>query len=340
MSTTAGVFDETLLMNYVIRAKEMAFDGRINTQYIPDWDTLKAVMSASNARVLDVISNSKKDFDVEIEWMNDCEGDVEDNTDCEFDGTKSSTNVKEYALEYEKVFRFSVDEADFRDNRFNTEDSVASRLLKADKKLVEWFNGLAIARLNTFAGVNVYDGDKGTVAGTDTYIPAPYWNPDLVAYFHKVSKLNKFNSPIILNGHNLYTQNYLAGAKVGNSDGSGDVVLFGRFPMYWDLFNLDSVNEEQVSYMIENGSLAMANKTYNPDIPQVVNGVFTRYTMSSNFVNGLKYDVFYEPECSTGDAIKHNFKVKLKADIFINPAGCVETNTGVLRFVCGTEPAE
>lgn len=334
MSTVAGAFDETLLMNFVVRASDVAFDGRVKQQFIPKWDSLKAIMAVSNARVLNPISASKKDFDVEVEWMNTCDMEVEDNVACEFDGTKSSTNVKEYKLEYEKVVRFSVDEMDFRDNRFDTEESVAKQFLTADKILVEWFNSLAIARLNTFAGINTYTGDKGTVAGTDTFIPAAYWNADLMAYFHKVSVLNDFNSPVLLNGHNLYTQNYLAGAKSG--DVSGDVVLFGTIPSYWDLFNLDAINEEQVSYLIENGAIAWANKAYNPDIPQVVNGVFTRYTMQSSFAPMLKYDIFYEPECTLEDAVKHNFKVKLKADIFINPTACTETNTGVLRFVCGT----
>lgn len=336
MSTVAGAFDETLLMNFVVRADQVAFDDRVRQQFIPNWDSLNAALQVSNARVLAPMSLSKKDFDVEVEWMNTCDMDVEDNTDCEFDGTKSSTNVEEYKLEYEKVVRFSVDENDFRDNRFDGEESVAKQFLTADKLLVEWLNELTIARLDTFAGVNEYDGDKGTVSGTDTFIPAPYWNADLMAYFHKISKINKFGSPILLNGHNLYSQNYLAAAKAGNSNGAGDAVLFGTIPSYWDLFDMDTISDAQVSYLIQNGSLAFASKVYNPDTPQTINGVFTRYSMESKWVRGLKYDVFYEPECTTGDAVKHNFKVKVKADMFLNPTGCNSTNTGVLRFICGT----
>lgn len=335
MSTVAGAFDETLLMNFVVRADEVNADGRVKLQYMPNWDSLNAALQVTNARVLAPISASKKDFDVEVEWMNTCEMAVEDNTDCEFDGVKSSTNVKEYKLEHEKVVRFSVDEYDFRDNRVDTEESVAKQFLAADKALVEWLNQLTIARLETFSGVNEYDGDKGTVSGTDTFIPAAYWNADLMGYFHKISILNRFNSPILLNGHNLYTQNYLAAAKAGNANGAGDAVLFGTIPSYWDLFWMDAISDAQVSYLIQNGSIAFASKTYNPDTPQVVNGVFTRYTIDSKWVPGLKYDVFYEPECTTSDAVKHNFKVKVKADMFLNPTGCAATNTGVLRFVCG-----
>ena len=31
------------------------------------------------------------------------------------------------------------------------------------------------------------------------------------------------------------------------------------------------------------------------------------------------------------------FKVKLKADLFLNPIGCQANNTGVLTFTCGTK---
>lgn len=336
MSTVAGAFNETTLLNFIVRADEVMFDGRIKQQYVPKYDTVKALMDIQNARVLNPISASSKKFDVEVEWMNACGLQVTDNTDCEFDGEKSSTNVKEYTLEYEKVVRFSVDESDFLDNRFDQEESVAKNFLAADKNLVETLNSLAIARLETFVGTNEFDGEKGVVSGTTTYIAAPYWNSELIAYFHKVAALNRFNDPILLSGHNLYTQNYLAMAKAGDADGRGNAVLFGQIPLYWDLFNIDSIVEEQVTYMIESGSIAFAHKTHNPDEPQIVNGVFTRYTMESKFLPGLRYDVFYEPECTTGDAIKHNFKVKMKADFFLNPAGCDEDNTGVLKFVCGT----
>jgi hypothetical protein len=335
MSTVAGAFDETLLMNFVIRAEEMMFDDRIKQQYIPKYDALKALMSIQNARVLQPLS-SRKEFAIEIEWMNTCEMSVEDNTSCEIGGTKSSTNVKEYELTYEKVVNFTVDETDFDDNRFDKEESIARQLITADKLLVENMTVRAIARLNTFLGVNALDGGKGVVAGTDTYIAAPYWNPDLFAYFNRVSVHNRFDTPTLLTGNNLYESAFLASAKAGNANGSGDARLFGTMPIYSDLFNVDDINDAAVTYMINNGALAFASKAMNPDIPEVVSGVFTRYTMRSRFVPEFVYDVYYKPECTDGDRIVHNFKVKLRADVFANPVGCTETNTGFLRFICGT----
>jgi hypothetical protein len=89
--------------------------------------------------------------------------------------------------------------------------------------------------------------------------------------------------------------------------------------------------------MMSLGSLALGNRYYNPEVPEVVNGVFTRYRMESRFIPGLYMDVFYEPSCNgDDDLIKHDFKVKLQADLWNNPAGCDQDNTGILSFICGS----
>lgn len=335
MSTTAGVFSETLLLDAIVRADEMLFDSRIKQQYIPKYDALKAIMAIQNARVLMPLSSSK-DFDVEIEWMNTCDFAVQDNESCVLGGVEASTNVEKYSLTYEKAVPFSVDESKYRDNRFDLEEGIAKSLLAADVALVNHLTSYVIAKLNTFVGQNELDGGKGTVSGTNTYIKPAYWNSELMAYFHRAARMNHFDAPILLSGHNLYEQVYVAAAKAGNADGKGDAVLFGSLPMYFDLDNVDTVNSEQVTYMIESGAVAFASKAYNPVIPETVPGVFTRYRMASKFIPELVYDVHYKPECSTGDTVKHNFKLKMKADIFLNPTGCQSMNTGVLLFTCGT----
>lgn len=334
MSTTAGVFSETLLLDVIVRADEMLFDDRIKQQYIPKYDALKALMAIQNARVLMPLS-SKKDVDVEIEWMNACDVTVEDNVSCVLGGVEASTNVETYSLTYEKASTFSVDEAKFRDNRFDPEEAVAKLFLAADKALIEHLTNYAIAKLNTFAGVNELNGGKGEVDGTTTYIKPAYWNSELMAYLHRAARVNHFNMPVLISGHNLYEQVYIASAKAGNADGKGDVVLFGSLPTYFDLDNIDSINSAQITYMIQTGAIAFANRAYNPVVPETVSGVFTRYQMASKFLPNIIYDVIYKPECSDGDSVKHNFKVKLKADLFLAPSGCESGNTGVLVFECG-----
>ena len=39
------------------------------------------------------------------------------------------------------------------------------------------------------------------------------------------------------------------------------------------------------------------------------------------------------------DDVKHVWKIKTRGDIFLNPLGCDNDRTGVLKFVCGNAPS-
>lgn len=338
MSTIGGAFSETALLNQFVRADEIMFDDRVKQQYIPKYQILAAIMQAQTAR-FNALSEYK-DNRVEVMWMNTCDMAVEDNTDCEFGTTKSSTNTEVKYLSYEKVVQFQASEADFIGNMYDVEESIAKQLLTADKLLTEAFAQYGTAALNGFAGTNETDPEgKGDIVGNITYIQPAYWNPQLYAYFARAAEMNRFTSPLLISGNNMFEHRIIVQASQANADGKGDANLYGMIPTYFDLFNIDSVNTPTYfTYMLSMGSVAVASKFYNRNF-EVVNGVFTRYSMPSRFMNGITYDVFYKPECTTNDLITHKYKVKLTADIFNNPAGCTDTNTGVLRFACGTDPS-
>lgn len=337
MSTVAGAFNETKLLDIIIRADEMMFDDRIKQQFIPKYDALKALMGLQNARVFESVSRSSKEFDIEIEWMNTCGMEVTDNEDCVIGGEKASTSVETYSLNNVKIVPFTVSEDDLKDNRFDPEETIAKQFLRADVLLTEYLTGRAIAKLNLNLGTNKYTGGKGSVSGTDTYIAPAYWNADLMGYFTKVSVLNRFDNAVLLSGNNLFDQAWLAQYNSGNADGKGAQAMFGALPIYFDLFNIDTINDPALAtYLIQKGSVAFANRAVNPADPEIVNGVFTRYKVASKFMDGVFYDVFYTPECTTGDRVKHNWKVKLNADMFVNPVGCDDENNGILRFLCGS----
>lgn len=334
MSTVAGYFDETILNDIRVRASQIAFDDRIKQQYVANYDVIKAVQAVQTATVSTAKTRSK-DVDIEVIWQNVCGQSVEDNTTCIIGGSKSSTNIEEYALTYEKVVKFSEDEADFIDNEFDVQEAIAKQFAVADKNITENFAQYCVSQIDGFSGWNVLTDGKGTVSGADTYIPPSYWNADLAAYFNRVAIRNQFTSPIFLSGANLYEQMFVAQAKAANANGKGDAILYGGLPMYFDLFNIDSVNDPDLkTYMLSMGSLALAYRAWNPMNPDVTD-VFTRWQMKSAYLP-FYYDVFYSTECTTNDLIQHNFKVKLMADIFLNPTGCDDNNTGVLSFVCGT----
>ena len=346
MSTTAGVFSETVLNDIRVLASRLMFDDRIKQQFIPKIDVFKAIAAAQTADVntvfnrAQVIDGEKKDVDVEVMWSNVCGQTVVDNTTCVLGGTESSTNLQSYSLTYEKVVKFSEDEASFRDNEFGLRQAIAKQLLKADINLLENFAQYCVGNINLFKGVNQLTTGKGVVSGTDTYIDPSYWDGTLLAYLNRVGIMNRFTSPVLLSGNNFYEQAFIAAYNAANANGKGTAAMYGDMGLMFDLFNIDTVNTpDLITYLLSQGSIALATKFYN-NAGSIDKGFdFWRYTMPSQFLPGVTYDVFYNNECTTNDQFKHNFKVKLTGDLFNNPEGCTANNTGVLTFVCGTAPS-
>lgn len=254
-------------------------------------------------------------------------------SDCTIGGAKSSTNVKTYDLTFCKEVGFSMSEDDFIDNEFDM--NVAKAFLKADKEITEAFAAYAVAQIEAFKGANALTTGKGTVAGTETTIPAAYWTSSIVPYLSRVALMNKFTAPIFLSGSLLWEQYQLSQAMALNADGKGDFKLWGSLNPFWDMWNIDTVNSPDLkAYLISMGSIAMANKFENPAVPQILHD-FTRYTMPSRFLPGMTYDVFYSNACEgTSKRVKHNYTVRFKGDIFQNPEGCESGNTGILSFLC------
>lgn len=330
MSTIGGAFSETQLLQQRVKAAEILFDDRIKQQFVPQFDILKAIQSVQTATINGAFQR-KKEYDVEIMWENFCDIVAENCSDsCELGGNKSSTNTETKTLSCLKEVGFTMSEHDFIDNEYDI--NIAKALLTADKRLVEAFAQYAVAQLEAFRGLNVMGSDgKGTVSGSDTAITAAYWNASLFPYLSRVAIMNQFTNPVLVSGANLYEQSILAAAV-----GGADYKLFGTMPIYHDLFNIDSVNTPDLkTYMLSRGSLAMVSKTFNPDVPEKLND-FTRYTMRSNFMPSLKYDVWYNNSCEegTGRLVKHDWTIRLIADIYNNPAGCNLNNTGVLSMIC------
>jgi hypothetical protein len=337
MSTVGGSFDETILLNQRVRAMEIFFDDRIKQQFTPQYNIINALKAAQTAQVLTPLAK-RKDVDVEVIWENFCDITADTcETDCTLGGDKSSTNHEHYALSFCKEVHFSMDENDFIDNEFDI--NIAKALLKADKELTEAYAAYCVSQLEAFKGCNKLTTGKGDVVATDTFISAAYWTPALVAYFNRVSIMNRFTNPIFLSGSNLYEQYFVAQANNANADGKGDSNLWSGLQPYFDLFNIDTVNTpDLVSYLISMGSVALANKWYNPAVPERGFDMF-RYTMPSQFT-GFTYDVFYNNACEgTNKLWAHNYNIRLKADLFNNPEGCENCNTGVLAFRCGESGA-
>lgn len=336
MSTTAGVFSETQLVNIQAKADSIWMDRIQKEDYVPQAEIVKCLIAQTTAKFGDL--KGKKDPTVEVGWVNACDVSAASCTDCTITGTELSTNVEEYYLNREQCAEFKVGEDAFRTNFFDFEDVVAKGLLKASLALDEYWAAQAVAVLNANVGVNESDGGKGTVSGTSTYVGAPYWNADLMGYFNRVSVQNRFKRPMLISGLNLYESIWTAEWEKCCENGIGK---FGSMDFCFDLFNIDSVNDpDYVTYMLNRGALAFVTKCYYQGSTAANPMKYMdqyRWSMPSFYLPGVCYDVHYENNCDDGDFFSHEFKLKTFGDIFLNPVGCTSTRTGILEFICGEE---
>lgn len=342
MSTIAGVFSETLLRDLRVKADELMFDDRIKQQFIPQYEILRAIQAAQTAQVtprfmqLKQSNGGSKKYDIEVMWPNACEVVAQDCTTCDIDGPELSTNAQLYGLEFCKEVPFAVDEYSLVDNEFDFQEMIAKGILKADVELINALAAYAVSVLNSNKGVNVHAGGPGVPSGADTYILPAFWGPNLMAYLMQVATMNRFTSPVLASGANLYQDYFIYNKKAGDADGKGNAALMGSFPIYFDPFNIDTVNlPNLITYMLSLGSVALGNRTYNPARVEESAANWKRWIEPSRFLPGISYDWFYKAECSN-DMIRHNFKAKLTADVLVNPVGCSANNTGILTFVCGS----
>ena len=341
MSTTAGVWSETTLNALRVKMSEMMLDSRVKLQYQPKIDALKTLAQATTAKFAP-LSAREKDYDVELEWINVCRDGVEAFTSCVFGGAKASTNIKKYNLTYDKMFRFSIDEADFTNNDFDFAEVMAKQMLKGDVELMEAFAGYFITFLNANRGNDLFTTGAYYCATGDAHIPALNWNANLMAYILMMSKINQFSNPLLLDGGLLYQAWALANFNAGNADGKGAAAMFAGMNINFDLFNPAVINGDILTdYLIETGAVSWANKVYHAaGAPTINQDGLIKFSQPSKFgaILPLNYDVVLKPACADNNLTKYDVTMRLKADIFANPTGCDANNTGILTLECGTCP--
>lgn len=334
MSTTAGVFTETLLQNVRLMADAIMFDDRINLQFKPQAEILNILPRVQTARITP-LERRDKDHVVEVEWLNTCGMEVTSCTSCATCDTETSTNVKEMYLTQCDQTCFQVDEHVFMNNDFGAAEAIAKGLLRADALLCESIAQYLVAVLNANDGVNEQGSRSyGTVAGNTTQIAAANWNANIIPYLITVAQSNRFTNPVFASGMNLYEAWMTANMNSGNDNGKGAQAMFNSMPMYFDIVNIDAVNTPTyISYLISTGALAFASKAYHtPQVRQMTWG--KTYSMPSRFLPGLNIDVMVKEECTEHNLNKMDFVLNTKYDILVNPTGCDGNNTGILSFTC------
>jgi hypothetical protein len=335
MSKIPGEFNETVLQDIRVRLEQLRLDDRVSKQFMPtSMETMNAISAATTAQVNPLFGNNAKDDEVELIWMNTCGLECEPLSNCKPEAGKLSTNAKKLILTQEQEVNFQIDENDLRDNVFTFEEAFARGIMSAEARHIECIQQYCIAVLNANKGVNLKTGGKGVVVGSDTIIDPALWDASLYAYFQTVMARNRFTNAVMLTDNESLFEGYVMSMfNSDNTNGKGDLAAFNSLPTFYDLFNLTAVNDPDIiSYLISVGSVAFASKGVYETTP-TRKGDVTRWTYDSPLLPGLKINMMIWDDCS------HNFNVQTvktwsKYDLFVNPEGCEDDNTGILTFVC------
>lgn len=333
MSTTAGVFSETTLQNIRAMADGIMLDGRTKLNFVPQAEAVNIFSKVQTAKIGEL--SRKKDYTIEVEWINNCALAVQDCTSCEVGGTELSTNTQTFTIDRCKEVPFSVKGYKFIDNDFDQQEVVAKGLLTADKLICEAIATEVLDWLVTNAGVNVWAaaGEIGTVVGNETQIAAADFDVDALGYIQMCNVQNRLMNPVTLSGRQLYDEFQNAFFATGAfANAGGDQSRFNAMQWLWDLynFNIAGYNDRMIS--VSNGAIAFASKSYYGPAVEDYGKEGKRWSMMSRFMPNLVLEVHYNTNCEN-DIIGEDFNVKARYAFILNPEGCEADNNGILQYV-------
>lgn len=312
-------------------------DKTVQKDYIADVQVPLAIRAQQTAR-LAPLQNPAKDRQLTVVWVKDCVDRLEDcGNECEAGGDELEADSQTYELDLCKSAGFTVKEREFRSLMLDRTEVVAKGFMSSMKQLDNWIAQQTVSHLNTFAGINQYE--DGVFQGSEyNEADAAFWNADIFGEFNIIAAINRFSNPFLLSGTNLYKEWWNSMMQAGNADGKGDVMKFGTMPIAFDLHQIVTVNSpDKVTYMLDKGAVALITKAYNPENPLTYsNGANqTLFKVPSMNIPGVEYDVIYKTRCESSE-IYHDYSLRVNGLCALNPVGCTETNTGVLKFYCGT----
>jgi hypothetical protein len=329
------------------KAEEIWKDGQYAKQYEVQAEAVKKIVAEQEATIKE-LSSTDKDNTVEVSWLDTTaivDEDVDEGDECSLEEDELSTNKKTYELDLTRRAGFSIDDNDLALSIYDFEIAAARGILASKKVLDEYLSRQAILALNAFAGVNqapapfTYDAtEKSTMVDADKY------DSKLFSHLIQHSILNRVTSPYVLDSGGLFIDHLNAGFDSGNADGKGDKARYDSLRLAFDQFSFAGAGLTDPSlFLIGKNSIAFASKNYNKQtVPTLVNfedGNQYRYSVDSDVIPGVKYDVYYSLKC-VGKRMKHTWRLMVNAGFFLNPeagqttkvGGRIVTNSGILKY--------
>ena len=333
MSTTAGVFSETTSKNIQAKAEEIMMDDRTKQNFIAHVDAIKAIEKVQTAKI-DMLK-SKKDYTVEVSWINNCAIVAEDCDSCSVGGNELSTNTQLYTIDKCKQTKFSVKGYKFINNDYDAQELIAKGLLTADKVISEAIAREFLIYLAANAGISNWTlaGEIGTVVGNEVQIATADFDAEAIGYIMKVYLANHFTNPQTISGNLLYNewQNaFFASGAFANT--AGDQGRFQSLNPAWDIFTFNAAAMNTRMFGLSTGSLAAASKTYYGESVEEYGKEGWRWSIPSRWIDWLTLEVHMNTNCEN-DIIGFDYAVKGRYGIWNNPEGCEDGNNGILQFV-------
>jgi len=338
----AGDFSCADLLKVTVKMQDIWSPSAAEKQNQGNVEAALAVLTEQTATFTQ-LDDPEKDNVVRVEWIDDCDNTVVDCADdCIITGTESQATCKDYEISICKETSYTINDRKFRKKNVNFQEVLAKGWGNKLRILDEEIAKTVVAKVDSFAGVNPYATGIGDVVGNETYIEASMWTSAVMAYFAQVAILNKSNDVYLLDGDNLFQTNWIAQFNSLNANQASDAPMLATIRTYFDLFNMNAVlAPDKKTFMIDRGAVALVNKVRFPSVPeQILNGAdVIRWSIPSNRLPGVMYDVLYKTECVNGGDILHKYKFIARFDVFLNPvSACDANNTGVLSFTCGEAP--
>jgi hypothetical protein len=342
----AGDFSASSILKVQLNMAKFWGDDLLKKRFSQPVETLKAITDRQTARFDSKMYDRKKNCNVyEAYWLKACESVVDTCADtCDvIGGAELESDKTQYSTTKCARIGFVADEKDC--NNITFEEIVATAIMSKKADIRKKINQDAVLWLNAnLSAVNKHADTIGAfAAGAVTYTPAVWADlSSLITDIALLGTLNEINSPVLVNGMNLYKSNFLSkfnesGGCCNTADAKG---LLGTIDAYWDILYLQgALANEKASFLFDaNGVAFLSDSMYQSDVPQqiVKSKPIFGYSERDELIPQIVYDIQYTPECYSSNGIlkeKWKFDVIAHYDFFKAPTICPGDSEDIFKLI-------
>lgn len=328
-----------------LKAEEVWADSQNQTeQYTAECESIRALAMQQKDRtqiITQLEDPNLEDDTVRILWVDNCDDaeDFDTQDVCDFSGPEPVLDYKDYSLAKSNGIAFAIDENKLRKSMYSLDELAAIELNNKMKQLDELVNRQSLLFLSANAGYNKHP-ESYTFNATTLEVPTSDYTEDLYIKMITDARHNLMKDAFVIDNGALFKYHVKADLERGNGEGDGAFRKKEYFNTYFDLVGFAESAISDTSFLVSPSAYAFASRAYNPTAPVEVNpksGWQQRFSIPSNNVPGLVYDVYYVYECE-GKRFKHSWYIEMNYDFFVNPLGCdilVDTEPDVFDQVTG-----